>query len=43
MVSRLLSDGEGPLYNRHANTDLRTQLLDAIAELDSAHAMVDFA
>ncbi len=43
MVSRLLSDGAGPLYNRHANADLRSELLRAIAELHSADSMVEFA
>jgi hypothetical protein len=43
MVSRLLSDGEGPLYNRHAKTDLHIELLEAIAELDSAESMIEFA
>jgi hypothetical protein len=34
MISWLLSDGTGPLYNRHRSSDLRIALSEAIAQLN---------
>jgi len=34
MVSRLLSDGSGPLYNRHHPADLGIAVAEAVAGLD---------
>ena len=36
IASWLLSDADGPLYNRYSTTDLRTALRDALVELDPA-------
>jgi hypothetical protein len=36
MVRVLLTDGTGPLFNRHSSTNLRNAIHDAIAQLDSA-------
>jgi hypothetical protein len=41
MVSQLLTDGAGPLYNSHSTTDLCSSLAEATAELDSSSSMVD--
>ncbi|MGO9342698.1 MAG: hypothetical protein ACLP6E_09295 [Acidimicrobiales bacterium] len=43
MASRLLSDGAGPLYNRHSATDLRVPLREVLAQLDSTHRLVESA
>jgi hypothetical protein len=36
-ISWLLSDGTGPLYNRHRSNDLRVALRDATAQLNPSH------
>jgi hypothetical protein len=41
MVSLLLTDGAGPLYNSHCTTDLCSSLAEATAELESSSSMVE--
>jgi hypothetical protein len=40
MVSRLLSDGSGPVYHRRRSADLQAALTDAAAHLDPVRALV---
>jgi hypothetical protein len=40
MVSRLLSDGSGPLYNRHHRADLAIAVAEAVAGLDPSVSLV---
>lgn len=40
MVSWLLSDGTGPLFNRGRSADLGTALTEAIAQLDPSASLV---
>jgi hypothetical protein len=40
MASRLLSDGTGPLFNRHCSADLGFALRSAIAQLDPSTSLI---
>ena len=40
IVSRLLSDGSGPLYNRHHRADLAIAVAEAVAGLDPSVSLV---
>jgi len=43
MVSQLLSDGSGPLYNRHHSADLGIAVAKAVAQLDPSVCLVPSA
>jgi hypothetical protein len=40
MVSQLISDGSGPLYNRHHSADLPIAVAQAVAQLDPSVSLV---